>query len=80
MATSKDQVPVQEPEKEKLVSIRLPLVKENAQPVFVRVNKRTWGIPRGVTVEVPECVVKILEESEAAQMAAIAYQNANEKG
>lgn len=80
MATPKNEIEtIQEPEVEKKVTIRLPLLKENNAPVFVRVNRRTWGIPRGVPVEVPECVAKVLEQSEAAQMEAIAYQAANEK-
>lgn len=66
-------------EGEKMVTIRLPLLKENSAPVFVGVNGRTWGIPRGKSVEVPECVVEVLRNSEQAQMEAIAYQQENEK-
>ncbi|MBR1567056.1 MAG: hypothetical protein IJ649_09855 [Oscillospiraceae bacterium] len=66
-------------EGEKMVTIRLPILKENNAPVFVRVNHRTWGIPRGVPVEVPECVVEVLNNSETAQMEALAFQKANEK-
>lgn len=81
MAAKKDEtIKLAEPfEGEKLVTIRLPLLKENSAPVFVGVNGRTWGIPRGVPVEVPECVVEVLNNSEQAQMEAIAYQKANEK-
>lgn len=69
---------VEEPA-EDMVSIRLPVTKENSGPVFVRVNTRTWGIPRGVPVEVPVCVAEVLEHAETAEMEAIAYQKANEK-
>ena len=65
---------------EKLVSIRLPITKDNDGPVFVRVNRRTWGIPRGIVCEVPECVVEVLNNSEQAQLEAIAFQRAREKG
>lgn len=73
------EAPAEAYEGEKLVTIRLPILKENNAPVFVRVNRRTWGIPRGVPVEVPECVVEVLNNAEEAQMEALAYQKANEK-
>lgn len=64
---------------EKLVSIRLPLSKETKDAVFVRVNERTWLIPRGVTVEVPECVVEVLNHAEDAMLESMQFQAANEK-
>ena len=53
---------VEEP-KEKMVTIRLPLTKEDTRPVYVRVNGRKWGIPRGKKVEVPECVAEVLDHA-----------------
>lgn len=64
---------------EKLVSIRLPLTRENQKDVFVRVNTRTWLIKRGVTVQVPECVVEVLNNSESALLEAIEYQQKVQK-
>lgn len=64
---------------EKLVSIRLPLTRENQKDVFVRVNTRTWLIKRGVTVQVPECVVEVLNNSENALLEAIEYQQKVQK-
>ena len=64
---------------EKLVSIRLPLTRENQKDVFVRVNTRTWLIKRGVTVQVPECVVEVLNNSESAILEAIEYQQKVQK-
>ena len=64
---------------EKLVSIRLPLTRENQKDVFVRVNNRTWLIKRGVTVQVPECVVEVLNNSESAILEAIEYQQKVQK-
>lgn len=64
---------------EKLVSIRLPLTRENQKDVFVRVNTRTWLIKRGVTVQVPECVVEVLNNSESAMLEAIEYQQKVQK-
>lgn len=64
---------------EKLVSIRLPLTKEEKDAVYVRVNERTWLIPRGQTVEVPECVVEVLDHAETATLESMKYQSAHEK-
>lgn len=73
----------EEPEteaKEKMVTIRLPLTKEDNRPVYVRVNGRKWGIPRGKAVKVPECVAEVLEHSEEQILAAIRYSDAAENG
>ena len=69
-----------EPKKEKMVTIRLPLTKDDQGDVFVRVNHRTWLIKRGENVTVPECVVKVLENSEHALMQALANQAKKSKG
>ena len=65
---------------EELVKIRLPLTKEDKEAVFVRVNERTWLIPRGVSVEVPACVVEVLNHAEDAMLESMEYQSAHEKG
>ena len=69
----------EKPVKEKLVTIRLPLTRENQGDVFVRVNHRTWLIKRGETVQVPECVVEVLNNSERALMEGIEYQSKVQK-
>ena len=66
----------EEPKKEKLVTIRLPLTKEDTRPVYVRVNGRKWGIPRGKPVEVPECVAEVLEHAEEQMLQAIRFSEA----
>lgn len=66
--------------KEKMVSIRLPLTKEDTRPVYVRVNGRKWGIPRGKKVEVPACVAEVLEHAEAQMLEAIQYSEAAQNG
>lgn len=58
---------------EKLVTIRLPLTKEDTRPVYVRVNGRKWGIPRGKKVQAPECVAEVLDHAEAQMLEAIRY-------
>ncbi len=64
-------------EGEELVTIKLPLTKEDQSDVFVRVNHRTWQIKRGEYVKVPECVVEVLDHAETALQESILYQNAN---
>lgn len=51
---------------EKMVKIRLPRIKGGNDAEFVSINNRNWLIKRGVTVEVPECVAKLLEQTEEA--------------
>lgn len=71
---SKDIIPEIE-EKEALVTIRLPLSRDDQSDVFVRVNHRTWFIKRGVAVQVPKCVAEVLENSEKAELEAMEYQS-----
>lgn len=72
--TKATETTAQETEKtEKLVTIRLPLTKEDTRPVYVRVNGRKWGIPRGKKVQVPECVAEVLDHAEAQMLEAIRY-------
>ena len=79
MAKSAEKVETNE-QGEQLFKIRLPLLKERRDAEFVRVNERTWLIPRGVTVEVPACVIEVLENSESLQLEGMQYQAAHEKG
>ena len=52
------------PAEEKKVTIKLPKSKDNAGPVFVSVNERTFLIQRGVPVTVPESVAEVIATSE----------------
>ena len=63
--------------KEKLVKVRLPLIPnvEKQEAQFVSCNGRDFVIPRGKEVEVPECIVEILRNSEEAQMEAFLYDS-----
>lgn len=73
----------EKPKGEKKVTIRLPRSKENAGPVFVSVNERTFLIQRGVPVEVPECVAEVIATSERYEEEAVEFelaaQNASKK-
>lgn len=68
--------PVETAQTEKKVTVRLPLTKEDTRPVYVRVNGRKWGIPRGKPVQVPECVAEVLEHSEEQILESIRYSEA----
>ena len=61
---------------EKMVKIKLPLTKSEKNDVAVAVNHRTWLIKRGVEVEVPECVVEVLEHQEEMLRVAMDYEEA----
>ncbi len=68
--------------KEKLVKIRLPLIPnaEKQEAQFVSCNGRDYVIPRGVEMEVPECIVEILRNSEDALLEAYRYEAAHVSG
>lgn len=66
----------EEQKQEEMVMIRLPLDKHHKKDLFVGVNGRTWQIQRGVNVMVPLCVKEVIENSEAMQNEALAYEEA----
>ena len=69
MATKKQQQ--ERPAGDEMVEIRLPLTTELTRPLYVRVNGRTWGIPRGVRYRVPACVAEVIDTSEELKLEAI---------
>ena len=81
MATTKAKVemPMNE-EGERMVKIRLPITRDDQKAVYVRVNDRTWLIPRGQEWEVPECVAEVLENAEKQQLERMEYENRVRKG
>ena len=81
MATTKAKAeePMNE-ECEKLVKIRLPITRDDQKAVYVRVNDRTWLIPRGQEWEVPECVAEVLENAEKQQLERMAFETKVQKG
>jgi len=81
MATTKAKVemPVNE-EGERMVKIRLPITRDDQKAVYVRVNDRTWLIPRGKEWEVPECVAEVLENAEKQQLERMEFENKVQKG
>lgn len=65
--TPEQETPVQEtPVQEKTVKIRLPMIPgvDKQEALYVGVNNRSWVIARGIEMEVPECVVEVIEHSE----------------
>jgi exosome complex RNA-binding protein Rrp4 len=75
MATTATTTTTTTEKKEKMVKIRLPIIRgDNNADVFVGVNGRTWLIKRGVEVEVPECCAVELRQQEEALMKAYERQ------
>lgn len=56
------------------VRIRLPVTRELSEDAFVGINGNTWQIKRGVYVDVPLAVAKVLERSEKMQQVAMEYE------
>ena len=59
----------------KKIRIKLPLTRSEREDVFVGVNGHTWQIQRGVEVELPWNVVKVLERQEKMLAQALEFEN-----
>lgn len=82
MATTKkaaEELPVEEVQQEETVRFKIPKTKDLQDDVFVRVNQRTWQIQRGVWVDLPKCVVEVLENAEEAERVSMLYQEEHVK-
>lgn len=79
MAEVKNTPKANEPEKEKLVKIRIPRERERQDDVFVCINGRTWLIKRGVEVEVPECVAEAIRNAEEVAEQAYTFNESVKK-
>jgi hypothetical protein len=64
-----------EAKKTKTVTIKLPLTRDEKEDVYVSVNGKRYQIKRGVAVDVPWNVAKVLERSERMTSIAIEYEN-----
>lgn len=59
---------------QKKVKIKLPISRNEKEDVFVGINGKTYLIKRGVEVEVPESVAKVLERREKMLELAMEYE------
>ena len=59
---------------EEKVTIRMPLTRDEREDVFVGINGKTWLIQRGVAVEVPRNVAKVLSRREKSLAQAMAFE------
>ena len=59
----------------KKIKIKLPLTRSEKEDVFVGINGHTWQIARGVEVELPWNVVKVLERQEKMLAQALELEN-----
>lgn len=62
------------PAKPKTVKIKLPLTRTEKDDVYVGLNGKSYLIKRGVEVEVPYGVAKILERKEKMLSIAMEYE------
>ena len=60
----------------KMVKIKIPKTRDNADDVYVAVNGRSFLIKRGEYVEVPEFVAEVLQHQEEMLAEAMAYEEA----
>lgn len=58
-----------------MVSVYVPKIPGEDPTLFVGLNGRSWSIPRGKRVEVPEDVARIVEEAERNAQIADAYSD-----
>lgn len=63
-----------EAKKPKTVTIKLPLTRTEKDDVYVNVNGKRYQIKRGVAVDVPWNVAKVIERSEKMTSIAIEYE------
>lgn len=63
---------------EKMIKLRIPRTRENAEDVFISVNNRTWQVQRGVEVELPECAVEVLRHEEEMIENIVLFENKNQ--
>lgn len=61
---------------EPLVTIKLPVTRNEKEDKWVAVNGKSMQIKRGVEVEVPRCIAKQLEHQEIMLMEAMEYEAA----
>ncbi len=64
--------------KEKMIKLRIPRTRENADDVFISVNNETWLVQRGVEVELPERAVEVLRHQEKMIENIVLFENANQ--
>jgi hypothetical protein len=64
-----------ETNKIKTVKIRLPRSRKENDDVYVAVNGKSYLIQRGVDVEVPDYVAKVIQDSEDMLFTSMAYEN-----
>lgn len=59
---------------EPLVTIKLPITRNEKEDKWVSVNGKSMLIKRGVAVEVPKCIAEVLEHQENMLIKAMEIQ------
>ena len=57
-----------------MVTVKLPLTKDQQDDVYVAVNGKGYQNKRGVPVQVPDYIAEVLERSEEMDQAAMMKQ------
>ena len=75
MATKKTETIAETPvvEKEKMITFTLEKNRYETLPMYVMVNGRSWLIPRGVEVTIPECAYLQVEHRRKMEAEALQY-------
>lgn len=60
-----------------MVTIKIPLTRNEKDDVYVALNGKAYQIKRGVEVRVPRGVAEILQNSEQMLREAIEFENAH---
>lgn len=63
----------------KMVKIRLPLTRTETADEYVAVNGKSYQIKRGQTVEVPDYVAEVIQNSEEMLSVSMAYEEEAKK-
>lgn len=63
----------------KMVKIRLPLTRTETADEYVAVNGKSYQIKRGQTVEVPDYVSEVIQNSEEMLSISMAYEEEAKK-
>lgn len=76
MAAKREKETLNHEQGEKMVTVMLHKDNnEHKTPLYVSVNMREWRVPRGVAVEVPECVAEVIEQQMAKELEVMQMAN-----
>ena len=66
--------PQKKNETQKMVTIKIPLTRQEQADVYVSVNGKSYQIKRGVSVKVPDYVAEVLQHRDDMLAEAMAFE------